>query len=219
MSDSPKADSMNKNSEHSSSPPPTEKKPAIPSGKVLSGADDLFDGITHVGVAIEVAASGKVSYLMIPDATRIASGKPIYITAPVELNGKNLADYLRSKDVNIDEALERLLTKARVGCEAFYFSTEKERLDTQEKVDAYNKSVPPPAEPKILNKEKIEEIERGPLLMMFEVAVDGGLIGTLSGDANLGKLFDVNSVMLRVLRCPAGKRSVLEKYVRELPQE
>jgi hypothetical protein len=55
--------------------------------------------------------------------------------------------------------------------------------------------------------------------MMFEVAVDGGLIGTLADDPDLGKLFDINSVMLRVLRCPATKRSVLEKYVRELPQE
>jgi hypothetical protein len=192
-----------------------EKEPEIPSGKVLSGADDLFDGVIHVGVAIEVAASGNVSHLMIPDATRIKEGKPIYITAPVRLRGENLANYLKSKDVNIDNALGRLLTKARVGCEAFYFSTEKEKLDTQVKLDAYNNAVPPPPEQKTLNA----EIERGPLLMMFEVAVDGGLIGTLSGDTDLGKLFDINSVMLRVLRCPASKRTVLEKYVRELPQE
>jgi hypothetical protein len=197
--------------------PSEEKRPEIPSGKVLSGADDLFDGVTHVGVAIEVAASGKVSYVMIPDATKISSGKPIYITAPVELRGENLAVYLNKKGVNLDNALGKLLKQARVGCEAFYFSTDKETLDTQEKVDRYNtdNALTTDAQKKKLN----EQIERGPLLMMFEVAVDGGLIGTLADDEDLGKLFDVNSVMLRVLRCPAGKRSVLEKYVQALPQE
>lgn len=194
-----------------------EKDPEVPSGKVLSGSDELFDGVTHVGVAIEVAADGKVSHLLIPDATRIKEGGPIYITAPVRLKGENLAKYLQTKGVNLDNALGRLLTKTRVSCEAFYFSTEKEKLDTQDKLDAYNKANPPtaPAVAKVLN----DEIERGPLLMMFEVAVDGGLIGTLADDPDLGKLFDINSVMLRVLRCPATKRSVLEKYVRDLPQE
>jgi len=195
-----------------------ESKPEIPSGKVLAGADDLFDGGTHVGVAIEVAASGNVAYVMIPDALKIKEGKPIFITAPVEIEGKNLANFLKAKGVNIeDNALGRLLKGIRVGCEAFYFSTEKEKLDTDEKVKAYNDANPPPKgeEPKKLN----DEVERGPLLMMFEVAVDKGLIGTLSGDADLGSLFDINSVMLRVLRCPASKRSVLEDYVRALPRE
>ena len=195
-----------------------EKKPEIPSGKVLSGADDLFDGSTHVGVAIEVAASGEIAYVMIPDATRIKEGKPIFITAPVQIKGENLSNFLKAKGVNIDDsALGRLLKASRIGCEAFYFATEKEKLDTEEKVTAYNEANPPSKgeQPKKIN----DEVERGPLLMMFEVAVDNGLIGTLSGDDDLGKLFDINSVMLRVLRCPASKRSVLEDYVRTLPRE
>jgi hypothetical protein len=192
----------------------TEKNPEIPSGKVLSGADDLFDGATHVGVAIEVAASGDVAYVMIPDATRIKEGSPIFITAPVQIEGKNLSNFLKAKGVQIDDnALGRLLKDVRIGCEAFYFSTEKEKLDTEEKVNAYNEANPG------ADKKKDDEVERGPLLMMFEVAVDNGLIGTLSGDPDLGSLFDINSVMLRVLRCPASKRSVLEDYVSALPRE
>lgn len=201
--------------------PPTlqEKSPEIPSGKVLAGTDDLFDGVTHVGVAIEVSASGKVSHVMIPDATKINQGKPIYITAPVQLKGEFLKDYLEGKDVKMPPSLASLLGKLSIGCEAFYFSTEKEKLDTPEKVTAYNTAnpstgTPPKPTPKVLNN----EIERGPLLMMFEVKVDGGLIGTLSGDEDLGKLFEINSVMIRVIRCPASKRSVLEKYVRDLSQ-
>lgn len=193
-----------------------EKKLKIPSGKVLSGADDLFDGATHVGVAVEVAASGDVAYVMIPDATRIKEGKPIFITAPVRLDGKNLSNFLKAKGVNIDannNPLGGLLKNVSVGCEAFYFSTEKEKLDTEEKVKDYNDANPG------AQKKKGEEVERGPLLMMFEVEVDKGLIGTLSGDKDLGNLFDINSVMLRVLRCPASKRSVLEDYVRALPRE
>ena len=111
------------------------------------------------------------------------------------------------------QALGRLLKDVRIGCEAFYFSTEKEKLDTEEKVKAYNEANPG------ADKKKDDEVERGPLLMMFEVAVDNGLIGTLSGDPDLGSLFDINSVMLRVLRCPASKRSVLEDYVSALPRE
>ena len=192
----------------------TEKNPEMPSGKVLSGADDLFDGATHVGVAIEVAASGDVAYVMIPDATRIKEGRPIFITAPVQIEGKNLSNFLKAKGVQIDDnALGRLLKDVRIGCEAFYFSTEKEKLDTEEKVNAYNEANPG------ADKKKDDEVERGPLLMMFEVAVDNGLIGTLSGDPDLGSLFDINSVMLRVLRCPASKRSVLEDYVSALPRE
>jgi len=192
----------------------TEKNPEMPSGKVLSGADDLFDGATHVGVAIEAAASGDVAYVMIPDATRIKEGRPIFITAPVQIEGKNLSNFLKAKGVQIDDnALGRLLKDVRIGCEAFYFSTEKEKLDTEEKVKAYNEANPG------ADKKKDDEVERGPLLMMFEVAVDNGLIGTLSGDPDLGSLFDINSVMLRVLRCPASKRSVLEDYVSALPRE
>ena len=192
----------------------TEKKPEIPSGKVLSGADDLFDGATHVGVAIEVAAGGDVAYVMIPDATRIKEGRPIFITAPVQIEGKNLSNFLKAKGVQLDDnALGRLLKDVRIGCEAFYFSTEKEKLDTEEKVKADNEANPG------ADKKKDDEVERGPLLMMFEVAVDNGLIGTLSGDPDLGSLFDINSVMLRVLRCPASKRSVLEDYVSALPRE
>ena len=79
--------------------------PAIRDG-VLSGADTLFDGATHVGVAIEVSAGGSTSFVMIPDATRISEGQPIYITRAVKIEGKNLAEFFKNKNVTVPDKLK-----------------------------------------------------------------------------------------------------------------
>ena len=52
----------------------------------------------------------------------------------------------------------------------------------------------------------------GPLLMMFALKFDEGLIGTLTGDADLGKLFDIQGAAVRVIRCPQSSFDVLKKY-------
>lgn len=52
----------------------------------------------------------------------------------------------------------------------------------------------------------------GPLLMMFALKFDEGLIGTLTGDADLGKLFDIQGAAVRVIRCPPSSFDVLKKY-------
>lgn len=54
--------------------------------------------------------------------------------------------------------------------------------------------------------------QNGPLLMMFALKFDEGLIGTLTGDADLGKLFDIQGAAVRVLRCPQSSFDVLKKY-------
>ena len=54
--------------------------------------------------------------------------------------------------------------------------------------------------------------------MMFELNFEKGLIGTLAGDDSLGKLFDINGAKLRVLRCNASSRPVLEEYARQLSE-
>lgn len=56
----------------------------------------------------------------------------------------------------------------------------------------------------------------GPMLMMFALKFDQGLIKTLTGDEALGKLFDVQGASVRILRCPANAFSVLQQYVAEL---
>jgi hypothetical protein len=200
---------------------PAKLEPAatIPSGRVLSGTDKLFDGRSHVGVAIEVAASGNVSHLIVSDAMSITSGAPIFITAPVRIKGVNLKKFLDAKGLALPDAVAGLLSNLEIGCEAFYFSTQKKALSAEEaqkyiadmKLDANST-------PKAADVIAGYEVEDGPLLMMFEVKVVGGLIKSLTGDESLGALFDINSVMLRVLRCPASKRDTLVEYVQSLPQ-
>jgi hypothetical protein len=196
-----------------------EPAATIPSGKVLAGADQLFDGQTHVGVAIEVAASGQVSHLIISDATRITQGAPIFITAPVRLKGENLKKFLNAKGVAIPEALAGLLSNLSIGCEAFYFSTQKKALSAEE-ASKYvtDQKLNETTTPKASEVKEGYQVEDGPLLMMFEITVKGGLIKSLTGDDALSSLFDLNSVMLRVIRCPATKTEILVKYVESLPQ-
>lgn len=201
-------------------PAKPEKAPTMPSGTVLSGTDKLFDGRSHVGVAIEVAASGNISHLIIADATSVGAGAPIFITAPVRIKGANLKNYLTAKGFALPDSVAGLLKNLEIGCEALYFSTQKRALKTPEEIQKYitDMKLDATTTPKAADIVANYEVEDGPLLMMFEVKVVGGLIGSLTGDQDLGALFDVNSVMVRVLRCPASKRDVLVEYVRSLPQ-
>ena len=184
----------------------TETLPAVLSG-VLSGADTLFNGDTHVGVAIEVSADGKISHVMIPDATRVTEGQPIYITRAISLKGENLAAFLSGKGVTLTAELGRLLKNTSISCDAFYLAPKKRAASDEEKKDD-----------KITKVDGGKNIDESVILMMFAVEVDKGLIGTLSHDESLGKLFDINGVKLRVLRCPASSRPVLEAYARQLAE-
>ena len=187
-------------------PERTALKAPLP--EVLSGSDTLFDGALHVGVAIEVSASGSKSFVMIPDATRITQGQPIYITRKVAIEGKNISEFLASKNVTLPEALQRLLKTTSIACDAFYLAPKKRPATTEEKAN-------PKLAPSITNG----NIDESVMLMMFELNFEKGLIGALAGDEALGKLFDVNGAKVRVLRCPASSRAVLEGYARQLTEE
>jgi len=61
----------------------------------------------------------------------------------------------------------------------------------------------------------------GPLVMMFALNFadekgEGGLIGTLTDEPDLGKLFEIQGASLRILRCPEKSFEVLQKYSDEL---
>ena len=56
----------------------------------------------------------------------------------------------------------------------------------------------------------------GPLLMMFTLQFNKGLISSLTGDPDVGDLFDIEGVSARVLRCADDKFPVLQKYAAEL---
>ena len=82
-------------------PPHPPRSPSRPcpepmdSTHLLSGATlKYFNDKTHVGVAVQLVADGRKSYLMIPDIARVGKAAPVYITAPVRLNGEHLKDYL-----------------------------------------------------------------------------------------------------------------------------
>jgi hypothetical protein len=52
----------------------------------------------------------------------------------------------------------------------------------------------------------------GPLLMMFALKFDKGLINTLTGVKELSDLFEVKGASLRVLRCAPSSADVLKQY-------
>lgn len=60
----------------------------------------------------------------------------------------------------------------------------------------------------------------GPLLMMFALKLEAGLIETLTGDKDLGKLFDIRGASVRVFRCSKENESfsVLKNYCAELSE-
>ena len=186
--------------------------PSITSNKnlpVLSGGTlcpaTLFDGDTHFGIAVAVEADGKESYLMIPDATRIDKGQPVYITKPVTIKGEHLATYLKSKGVTLPKSpnIEAFLNTASVTCDAFFFS-KSERGLTDEEVTNWDRDNPN------VTKPANDKIDEGAFLMMFNVKTEG-LLSTLV-DPDLGKLFDITGASLRVLRCRASSKKILEEY-------
>ena len=56
----------------------------------------------------------------------------------------------------------------------------------------------------------------GPMLMMFALKFETGLIASLTGDEDLGALFDIKGASVRVLKCPKDSYDVLKQYVAEL---
>jgi hypothetical protein len=58
----------------------------------------------------------------------------------------------------------------------------------------------------------------GPLLMMFTLQFNKGLIASLTGDKDIGDLFDIEGVAARVFRCAEDKFPVLQKYAAELAE-
>lgn len=190
---------------------------------VLSGGPlcpaTLFDGKTHFGVAVEVVADGKTSYLMVPDVTGITKGQPVYITKPVTIKGEHLAGYLKAKSGGdkMPDNVEKLLKTASISCNAFYYSQNKQKIAKQ-KMSAAEIADWKKENPNI--KEVPDEIEMdvGAFLMMFELSAPDGLIGTLV-DPELGKLFDVTGASLRVLRCRDSAKGILEEYAKQLVEE
>jgi hypothetical protein len=189
---------------------------------VLSGGTlcpaTLFDGKTHFGVAVAVKADGKESYLMIPDATNITKGQPVYITKPVTIKGEHLVAYLTSKNVSLPESpnIKKFLNTTSISCDAFYFSKNERALTDTEKTAWLEEHK---AEADKDTKVTTIKVDDGALLMMFELKFEDGLISALTDDKDLGQLFDITGASLRVLRCRDSSKKILEEYVALLGEE
>jgi hypothetical protein len=194
-----------------------QKKQLVPLAEakvpaVLSGVgEELLDGNLHVGVAIDVAASGKPSTLMLPDVTGVKSGKsPIFITKPIEIEGKNFTEFLTAKSITLPEQAKNLIADTTIGLNAFYFVND--RVEPEYEV-VEGKKVP---KKDINGKEITKKIKDGAFMMSVDAKFEQGLITSLTGDESLGKLFEVKKISLRVLRCTKDEFPTLQAYAKEL---
>ena len=97
-----------------------EITPKPESSPALDGVTDKFlDGTSHLGIAVKLSTGKGQSTLVIPDAN---AGEPVLITKPIVLVGSNLKKFLKAKQVDVPDALGRLIDDAEVGCQAFYYS-------------------------------------------------------------------------------------------------
>lgn len=159
--------------------------------KYLGGTDGLLDNQLHVGVSVHVvSAGGAKSDLVISDvAGGISDQAPVFISKPVKLNLANLKTFLENMKIPVPEPVNRFLEGTSLSCDAFYYTGAK---------------------------------PEDPLFIMFALNFDGndvdpedkdkgGLIQRLTGSKELGALFDVNGVSLRVLRCDeAHKKQIID---------
>ena len=59
----------------------------------------------------------------------------------------------------------------------------------------------------------------GPQLMMFEISFKKGLIESLTGDADLGALFDITGASARYIKCTKADFETLKQYAAILAEE
>lgn len=187
--------------------------------------DGIYDGECHCGVAIMLTVEGKTSSIMIPDAGKISEGSPVFTTGRVSIHGYAIMNLLTSKGVKLPEALSRLIANSSISCDAFYYSTNKV---TFKEDDAKGKAIRKTLSLKDeewktwLDDHKVVggdySIDEGPLLMVFSITFGDGLITELTGEEQIGKLFDIKGGSVRVVRCPHEKEGVLKDYVKMLRQ-
>lgn len=152
--------------------------------ELLGGTEGFLDNQNHIGVAIHVtSAGGTASSLVISDVKKKVSVEtPVFISKPVKLELSKLEKFLEEHQIPMPEPVKKVLKGSAISCDAFYYTGKD-----------------------------------GPLLMMFALDFDAGkehkgLIEKLSGSEDLGDLFDVTGVSLRVFRCDEAHFKRLKDY-------
>jgi len=174
--------------------------PAVPAKLQLKAEPPtMLDGKVHVGVAIGLTTAGRPSALVVPDVKGITDGtSPVYLAKPLKIELDKILEYLESQQQGIKETLKgtplkNFLQNTSVAIDSFYFR-------------------------KGIKTEGAAGDKGGLLLMQFALNFtkegdEGGLIGDLTGDPNLSKMFDITGLSLRVLRCDKDNVEVLQNYV------
>jgi hypothetical protein len=208
---------------------PEEKpKEAAPGRLVLtSEPPSMLDGKAHAGLAIGLETSGKPSALVLPDISGMISGtQPIYLAKPLKLELENIVAYLKAKSpeaagaIEKNEMLKSFLKNTAVEVKSFYvrLGQEGKAADPANKVEAVK------AVSRLLLMEFNVNFAAGKQAAdakmddpAFKTA--GGLIGSLTGDAALAKLFDVTSLSIRVLQCDEDSLATLQNYINLLSED
>jgi len=180
-----------------------EKKAVQPS--VMGFSTGAFNSETHVGLAIDLEASGKISTLTIPDVTGVAKGEsPVFITKPIAIKGANLTKFLAAKKIDLPEQIKGLIGTTTVTLGGFYFRKGQPKK---------------PGESGKNPEGKGGEDDSGVLLFSFEVQFTKGVLGPLLGDESISELFDVKAGYVRVLKSSKADLPVLKEYVKGLADE
>lgn len=134
-----------------------------------------FDANVHSSRELHVASCGKASTLCILDITP-QSVPPFFIPKSVVIEGTVIRDFLDKTGIEVPERLRGTLSGSKVSLSAFYYDPRSPQGDQAVQ-------------------------DSGPLLMIFEIKLDKGLMADLMGP-EVGSIFDVYGASLRLLRIP-----------------
>ena len=172
--------------------PPATRTPQPPA--VIAGAETLFGDQIRIGAELRIKSSGGPSALRVADVTGVPKGEPIYITKPIRLEGKKLRNFLVKKKV---------------------LTLKEENKPNGEVNEKYGNLI---ADATISCEAFYFTVGTAPLLMMFDLELKDGLITTLTGDADLGELFDITGASVRLFRCKEQDFPKLQKYAAQLAE-
>ena len=173
----------------------------------LGGTEGLINNERHVSVSIQVtSADGAASSLVISEIKNVSEKAPVFITRPVKLKLAKLNAFLKEQNVDLADypALDRLLENTSISCEAFYYTGKEGPLLM---IFELNFGAVKEAEKKDGNAKEDPDDNN-----TADKDSKGGLIYSLSGSEELGELFDIASVSLRVFRCNKDYYSRLKAY-------
>jgi hypothetical protein len=131
--------------------------------------------------------------------------RPVYRIGPVTIKG--LKTFLIGQGISLPDQIIELIEDKDISCKAFFYSKYGPLLLMFElKFDVTTEEGTKSNEIRTPQTEKADQFTKR------------GLIGILTGDAELSNLFNIKGASVRVFRCSRAKGSfeTLEKYVAEL---